>query len=80
MRVVKEGKVVSELADAAHLNAMLRSEAFLEQFRPVDEVATQPFYFADFSLAKPGYNEQRPRTASALSGAGARNRRLDRDH
>jgi hypothetical protein len=60
MRVAKEGKVVSELPTAAHLNAMLRSEASLGQFRPVDEVATQPFYFADFSLAKPGYNDNGP--------------------
>ncbi|MHB0958239.1 MAG: hypothetical protein ACYC0X_12235 [Pirellulaceae bacterium] len=60
MRVTKEGKVVSELPAANHLNAMLRSEAFLSQFRPVDEVATRPFYLHDFSLVRPGYNDGGP--------------------
>jgi hypothetical protein len=60
MRVIKEGKLVSELPTAAHLSAMLRSQAFLEQFWPLDEVATQPFYLDDFSLAKPGYTDGGP--------------------
>ena len=60
MQVVKEGKVVSELPTAAHLRAMLRSEAFLEQFLPLDEVATEPTYLADFTLAKRGYNDGGP--------------------
>jgi hypothetical protein len=54
MTVTKEGKVVSELPNAALLNAMLRSEAFLKNFLPLDEVATQPFYLSDFSLVRPG--------------------------
>ena len=41
MRVVKEGKLVSELPTAAHLNAMLRSEAFLSNFLPLDEVTRE---------------------------------------
>jgi hypothetical protein len=60
MRVVKEGKVVSELPTASHLQAMLLSEAFLVEFLPVDEVALKPFYLDDFSLAKPGYNDAGP--------------------
>ncbi len=55
--VKKEGKVVSDMLTAAHLNAMLRSEAFLSQFLPVDEVTTQPLYLDDFSPARPGYND-----------------------
>lgn len=57
MRVVKEGKVVSELPTSAHLNGMLRSEEFLRQFLPVDEVTQTPFYLDDFSLVQPGYND-----------------------
>ena len=57
MKVVKEGKVVSELPTAAHLNAMLYSEAFLRQFRPVDLVAKTPLYLPDFSTLQPGYHD-----------------------
>jgi hypothetical protein len=57
MKVTKEGKVVSELPTATHLNAMLHSEAFLKQFRPVDQVAKAPLYLADFALLPPGYHD-----------------------
>ena len=57
MIVTKEGKTVSELPAAAHLNAMLRSEAFLRQFQPLDEVTIHPLYLDDFTLAQPGYND-----------------------
>jgi len=60
MVVTKDGKVTSELPTAAHLNAMLRSEKFLGQFRSVDEVTTQPIYREDFTLARPGYNDGGP--------------------
>lgn len=60
VRVMKEGKLMGELPTNTHLNAMLRSEAFLQNFLPLDEVATQPFYLADFSLAKPGYTDGGP--------------------
>lgn len=60
MRVMKEGKVVSELPTASHLNAMLRSEEFLRQFLPVDEVARTPFYLVDLSQVQPGYNDHGP--------------------
>jgi hypothetical protein len=57
MKVIKEGKVVSELPQAGHLNAMLRSEAFLKQFRPVDNVAKTPLYLDNFSHVQPGYHD-----------------------
>lgn len=57
VRVTKEGKLVSELPTSAHLNAMLRSEAFLSNFLPLDEVATHPVYMDDFTLVQPGYND-----------------------
>lgn len=58
MAVTKDGKVVGELPTASHLNAMLRSEAFLRRFRPVEEVARHPFYRPDFTLARPGYHDR----------------------
>ena len=58
--VKKDGKITSDMLSAAHLNAMLRSEAFLSQFLPVDEVTTLPLYLDDFSLARPGYNDGGP--------------------
>jgi len=57
MKVTKESKLVSELPPATHLNAMLRSEAFLGQFQPVDQVAKNPLYLDDFSVAKSGYHD-----------------------
>ena len=60
MVVCKAGRVVSELPTANHLNALLRSEQFLKNFRPVDEVTTHPLYRDDFSLAGPGYNDCGP--------------------
>jgi hypothetical protein len=57
IQVTKEGKVVGDLPAAVHLNAMLRSEAFLSAFRPVDQVAKCPLYLPDFSVARPGYQE-----------------------
>ena len=42
MIVTKEGKLVSELPTAAHLNSMLKSEEFLRQFVPLDEVTNIP--------------------------------------
>ncbi len=60
MHVEKEGKIVSELPVSSHLNAMLLSEKFLRQFLPVDEVTRTPFFLADFSLVRPGYNDGGP--------------------
>ena len=58
--------MVSELPPATHLNAMLRSEKFLENFRPVDEVTTHPLYRDDFTLARHGYNDGGPRATHSL--------------
>src|SRR5262249_44233226 len=46
-----------DLPPATHLNAMLSSETFLAQFRPVDQIALQPRYLDDFSFAQPGYQD-----------------------
>jgi hypothetical protein len=57
MKVMNRGKVVSELPSATHLNAMLRSDTFLANFRPVDQVTRAPLYDADFCLVSPGYHD-----------------------
>ncbi|MCD0459573.1 hypothetical protein [Roseiconus lacunae] len=41
----------------AHLNAMLKTEAFLSQFPIVNGVTKVPVYLPDFSLSQPGYND-----------------------
>ena len=60
MCVTKDDKLVNELPPMVHLNAMLRSDAFLGQFRPLDEVVQDFFYLDDFSLAKSGYTDGGP--------------------
>jgi hypothetical protein len=69
MQVTKESKIVSELPQATHLNAMLRAEIFLSQFRPVDHVVTTPFYLPDFSLVQPGYHDYGPGKRILYNGA-----------
>jgi hypothetical protein len=60
MVVTKEGKITSEMPQATHLNAMLRSEVFLSCFRAVDEVVKTPYYLDDFTLVQPGYHDGGP--------------------
>ncbi len=57
MIVVRNDRMVGELPSSTHLNAMLRSEEFLTQFCPLDEIVVEPFYLHDFLLVKPGYND-----------------------
>jgi hypothetical protein len=60
VRVMKDGKIKGNTIPAAHLNAMLRSEKFLGQFRSVDLVTKTPMYLPDFTLTKTGYNDGGP--------------------
>lgn len=57
VRVLKDGKPKGGQIAAAHLNAMLRSNRFLDHFLVVDQVSAQPLYLSDFSLTRPGYND-----------------------
>ncbi|MBI1372259.1 MAG: hypothetical protein GC159_05795 [Phycisphaera sp.] len=57
LKVYREGKCRGGRFPAGHLQVMLRSEAFLRQFRPIDSIATSPIYLPDFTLTKPGYND-----------------------
>ena len=56
LRVERDGKTVGELPAATHLNAMLRSRCFLDQFRAVDRVSRHPMYADDFTLVPCGYH------------------------
>ena len=55
--VVKGGKSKGGKIDAAHLNAMLRSELFLKAFPTVDVITKAPLYLPDFSITNAGYND-----------------------
>ncbi len=55
--VMKDGKVKGSRINAADLNAMLRSEAFLNQFVPVDRLTAVPLYLPDYTLTVPGFND-----------------------
>ena len=55
--VVKDGKVKGSRINAADLNAMLRSKAFLNQFISVDRLTAVPLYLPNFALTVPGLND-----------------------
>jgi len=57
IKVIKDGKVISEMPNAGLLNAMLRSEMFLNNFPPVTKVVRRPIYLHDYSLSVPGYQQ-----------------------
>src|SRR5262249_39433645 len=50
VRVVKDGNSKGSSIPAAHLKMMLRSEVFLQRFRPIDEVIRVPLYLPNFEL------------------------------
>lgn len=58
--VYLEGKAKGSRIPACHLSAMLRSRAFLDEFRVVDRVTAVPEYLPDFTLTKPGYSDGGP--------------------
>ena len=55
--VYLNGKPKGNKVSAQHLNSMLRSTSFLENFVVVDRVADVPVYLPDFTLCRPGYND-----------------------
>lgn len=57
VRVLKAGNTRGNRIPSAHLKTMLSSEAFLQRFRPVDEVVYVPSYVPTFDLLRPGYND-----------------------
>ena len=57
VEIWKEGKLRGHLIPSRHLNLMLASEAFLQEFHPVDEVTDLATYLGDFELTLPGYKD-----------------------
>ena len=57
IQVFKNGKLAGSMPSSIHLNTMLASEVFLQQFQPLDLVTTIPLYLPEFVLTKPGYND-----------------------
>ena len=55
--VIKDGKVKGSRIATAHLDNMLRAEAFLQCFRRVDTITGLPHFLPDFSLTRPGLND-----------------------
>ena len=58
--VYQDGKPKGSRIVAQHLNTMLRSSAFLDEFKLVDRVTATPVYLPDFTLTEPGYHDGGP--------------------
>ena len=68
LSVIKRGKPAGCVISAAHLNAILRSELFLSQFKTADLISSQPLFLPDWSLTKPGFNNGGPRQQIVYTG------------
>ncbi len=55
--VMKEGKIKGSRINGSDLNAMLKSEVFLNRFVPVDRITSVPVYLPEFRLTVPGFND-----------------------
>lgn len=58
--VHRDGKLKGDRISSTHLNAMLKSQSFLNQFRVVDHISATPIYTPEFFLASPGYTDGGP--------------------
>jgi len=57
VRRIKGGKPNGSQIPSSQLATLLKSETFLQQFRPLDAVVKTPSYAPDFELLTPGYND-----------------------
>ncbi|WP_437222666.1 hypothetical protein SH661x_002885 [Planctomicrobium sp. SH661] len=57
---LKNGRRRPESISGRHLQTMLRSEAFLQQFQPVDKIIDSPIHSEEFELLAPGYHDLGP--------------------
>lgn len=55
--VVKNSKASGGVIGAAHLNAMLKSDSFLDQFITLDRISRIPVHLPDFVISQPGFND-----------------------
>jgi hypothetical protein len=77
VRVIGTGHRTGNRVPASHLNTMLLSEKFLEQFPPVDDVVRRAYYLPDFAIFRPGYNDGGPGLRFLFVGQEAR---IERNH
>jgi hypothetical protein len=57
LNIYLDGKPKGSKLSAAHMNAMLRAESFLDQFQTVDQVTSVARYLPDYSITNPGFND-----------------------
>ena len=60
VRCIKCGNSKGNHVPSNHLNTMLATEAFLQCFRPIDDVVKTAFYLPNFELISAGYNDGGP--------------------
>ncbi len=58
--VVKNNKASGTVISAAHLNAMLKSDSFLDEFITLDRISRVPVHLSDFSITQSGFNDGGP--------------------
>lgn len=57
LKVYSDCKLKDKHLSVSRLNTMLATDAFLDNFKPVDRICSLPFYLPDFSITSPGYND-----------------------
>jgi hypothetical protein len=60
VRMVENGKTKRKAVSLAHLGVMICSEAFLQEFPPLDAVIKIAQYSPEFEMVRPGYNDGGP--------------------
>lgn len=60
LTIYLDGKPKGSKLSAAHMNAMLKTDAFLTQFDVVDQISKVARYLPNFELIEPGYNDGGP--------------------
>jgi len=55
-----DGKPKGTAISSTHLNSMLRSEFFLNQFPVIDQMTKVPMYLPNFAMTVPGFNDGGP--------------------
>jgi len=66
--VIKNGNISGSTIGTVHLNAMLRSESFLDEFITLDRISSVPVHLPDFSITRPGFNDGGPEQRFAYIG------------
>ena len=79
VKVIKDGKNKGSKIPSAHLNAMLKAEAFLGQFQAVDLVTKTPMYLPDYHAYQARLQRRWPRQPHHLRWRRGEQQRFDGD-